>query len=83
MTVTEEALERAQEVSKMIAQLMLGIVAMVMRRADFEPALPDRKSGMLEATDPWWKPTVEVALGGLIVVVALGARLALAYGWFN
>jgi len=31
MTVTEDALERAQEVRKMIAQLMLGIVAMVMR----------------------------------------------------
>jgi hypothetical protein len=80
MTVTEEALERAQEVGKMIAQFMLGIVAMVMRASDFQPAGPGPKSVAIATADPWWKQAAEVAVGGLIVVVALGARLALAYG---
>jgi hypothetical protein len=67
----------------MIAQLMLGIVAMVMRQSDFEPGPRQPKPAGIPAADPWWKPAVEVALGGLIVVVAVGARLALAYGWLN
>lgn len=67
----------------MIAQLMLGIVAMVMRKTDFEVARHGQTAVALPAADPWWKPVVEVALGGLIVVVAVGARLALAYGWLN
>jgi hypothetical protein len=67
----------------MITQLMLEIVAMAMRKADFGPPRPGDKTLALAAADPWWKPAVEVALGGLIVVVAVGARLALAYGWLN
>jgi hypothetical protein len=33
-----------------------------------------------EATKGRWKAAIEVAIGGVIVVVAVGARLALAYG---
>jgi ABC-type transport system involved in cytochrome c biogenesis permease subunit len=83
MTVTEEALEQAQEVRPMIAQLMLGIMAMVMRTSDFQPAGPGPKRVTIPAEDSWWKPVVEVAMGGVIVVIAVGARLALAYGWLN
>ena len=67
----------------MIAQLMLGIVAMLMRPSDFQPGGPGPKSVAIPAKDPWWKPVVEVAMGGVIVVIAVGARLALAYGWLN
>jgi hypothetical protein len=81
--VTEEAPERAQEVHTMIAQLMLGIVAMVMRTSDFQPAGLGTKSTKIPAEDSWLKPVVEVAMGGVIVVIAVGARLALAYGWLN
>jgi hypothetical protein len=80
---TEEAPERAQEVRKMIAQLMFGIVAMVMRTSDFQPAHPGQKTAVIGTAEPWWKPAVEVAVGGLIVVIAVGARLALAYGWLD
>lgn len=83
MRVTEDALERAQEVRKMIAQLVLGIVAMVLRTSDFPPAHPCQKTVVIGTADPWWKPVVEVAMGGVIVVIAVGARLALAYGWLN
>jgi hypothetical protein len=81
--VTEEAPERAQEERKMIAQLMVGIVAMAMRTSDFQPAGRGTKSMTIPAEDSWWKPVVEVAMGGVIVVIAVGARLALAYGWLN
>ena len=67
----------------MIAQLMLGIVAMVMRTSEFQPADLGPKSVAIPAEDPWWKPVVELAMGGVIVVIAVGARLALAYGWLN
>jgi len=36
-----------------------------------------------EAAKRRWKAAIEVAIGGVIVVVAVGARLALAYGWLN
>jgi hypothetical protein len=67
----------------MIAQLMLGIVALVMRKSEFEPARAGASTMASPAADPWWKPALEVAVGGVIVVVAVGARLALAYGWLN
>jgi len=83
MTMTEEAPERAQEVHKMIAQLILGIVAMVMRPSDFQPGGTGPKSMATPAEDSWWKPVVEVSMGGVIVLIAVGARLALAYGWIS
>jgi hypothetical protein len=56
---------------------------MVMRTSDFQPAGPRPKRVTIPAEDSWWKPVVEVAMGGVIVVIAVGARLALAYGWLN
>jgi ABC-type transport system involved in cytochrome c biogenesis permease subunit len=67
----------------MITQLMLGIVAMVMQTSDFQPAGTGPKRVATPAEDSLWKPAVEVAMGGMIVVIAVGARLALAYGWLN
>ncbi len=64
----------------MITQLILGILALAMRRSDFESLRLGRRT---EAEDPRWKPALEVALGGLIAVIAVGLRLALAYGWLN
>ncbi len=67
----------------MMIQLMLGTLAAALRRSEFNPACPGRTAADDAAADRWWKPAVEVALGGLFVVVAVGARLALAYGWLN
>jgi hypothetical protein len=67
----------------MIIHLMLGVLAVALRKSDFEPAGPGQKAAADTAADRWWKPAVEVAVGGLIVVIAVGARLALAYGWLN
>jgi hypothetical protein len=75
--------ERTEEGDTMIAQLMFGIVAVMMRKSEFEPARGGAKTAALPTPDAWWKPALEVALGGLLVVVAVGARLALAHGWLN
>ena len=63
--------------------MILGIVAMVMRTSDFQPAGPGPKSMATPAEDSWWKLVVEVSMGGVIVLIAVGARLALAYGWIS
>ncbi len=81
----------------MTAHLVLGLVTLVMLicqlKSYFKPALPSRHSRHSgapavrlhgrEATKGRWKAAIEVAIGGVIVVVAVGARLALAYGWLN
>jgi hypothetical protein len=92
------ALKRAlKEELTMTAHLVLGLVTLVMLicqlNSYFKPALPSRQSRHSgapavrpqgrEATKGRWKAAIEVAIGGVIVVVAVGARLALAYGWLN
>jgi len=80
----------------MTAHLVLGLVTLVMLicqlKSYFKPALPSRQSRHSaapavrkgrEATKRRCKGAIEVAIGGVIVVVAVGARLALAYGWLN
>ena len=81
----------------MTVHLVLGLVTLAMLicqlKSYFKPALPSRQSRHSgapavrpqgrDATRRRWKAAIEVAIGGVIVVVAVGARLALAYGWLN
>lgn len=81
----------------MTAHLVLGLVTLAMLicqlKSYFKPAWPSRQSRHSgapavrpqgrEATKGRWKAAIEVAIGGVIVVVAVGARLALAHGWLH
>jgi hypothetical protein len=67
----------------MIAHVLAGMAALVLHKSELESVRPGVQTVALPAADPWWKPVLEVAVGGLLVVVAVGARLALAYGWIN
>jgi hypothetical protein len=67
----------------MFTHLMFGALAVALRRSEFDPACAGQTAAADQAANPRWKPVVEVASGGVIVVVAVGARLAVAYGWLN